>query len=152
MTGEKLHLPPRLTPAYHAYSTPAEQNATKALSGYSIEHPTLQTHQEQERLEEGERVTYRLDQMEATMTLYVGPSTSRDDIGQTTWEHLDCWYGEEGLEMMMRVLPSSGEEGGEKVDEKVGEKHARKEWMKEGMGKWRNLAALVQWRRRVISG
>jgi hypothetical protein len=148
MTDEKLHLPPRLTLAYHAYSTPAEQKTTIPLSGYSIEHSTSQTPQEQECLQEEERVKYRLDQMEATVTLYIGPSISSDKIGQRTWEHLDCWYGEEGLEMIMRVLRSSSEEAGEKV----GEKRVRKEWMKEGMGKWRNLAALVQWWRRVTDG
>ena len=137
-----------LTPAYHAYSTPAEQHDTMPLSGYSNNHSTLRTPQEQERLQERERVKHRLDQMEATMTLYTGPSISSDEIGQRTWEHLDCWYGEEGLEMMMRVLRSSDEERGERV----GEKHARKEWMKEGKGKWRDLAALVQWRKRVMGG
>jgi hypothetical protein len=77
---------------------------------------------EQQRLKEEERITHRLDQMNATMTLYIGPSILSNEAAERTWQHLDCWCGDEGMEMMMRVLEGKSTE------------------------RWPNLVALVRWR------
>jgi hypothetical protein len=83
---------------------------------------------EQQWPKEEERITHRLDQMNATMTLYIGPSILSNEAAERTWQHLDCWYGDDGMEMMMRVLEGKSKE------------------------RWPNLVALVRWRGRGMGG
>jgi hypothetical protein len=46
--------------------------------------------------------------MNAAMTLYSGPSILSDAAGERTWQHLHCWYEDEGMRIMVRVIDPSG--------------------------------------------
>jgi hypothetical protein len=147
VSDEDLHLLPGLTNRYHAYSTPAEKNATMPLPGYALleEHAhqrelaRLKLEQQRPQEQEKERITLLLDQMEATATSYIGTRVLWNDMGENTWQHLDCWYGDEGMDTMWEELGRG-----------VGLREIKREWVRECVrkGAWLNLIALVRWRRR----